>query len=312
MISSVFGKTKPINYILVLSFLFAVFWALRLTRFREEAGEHPLWVALMGLIVLLLSVFVLNFVVQRNQLTGPHSFAILFFAVWTPVFPKAMLNPDALFAAFFILLGMRRLVSLRSLRETRYKAFDATLWFLVASLFVEWAVLLVVLVWAFIYVFEPRSLKTWLMPLAALAVFSLIALAVSLQTGALDFARPHFSYGQIRMAPDFFAWDGGLRLLTFGLLTFLAGAFALVRQRKSGHGRLIMTRLILMTLALILAVVFLHQGGGSHVEILTLLPGVVLLSNFVDVIGRDKWREGVLSALVLAPLLLMVADGILK
>mgnify|MGYP000376207453 CR=1 FL=1 len=39
MISSVFGKTKPINYILVLSFLFVIFWGLLFTRFREEAAR---------------------------------------------------------------------------------------------------------------------------------------------------------------------------------------------------------------------------------------------------------------------------------
>ena len=48
---------------------------------------------------------------------------------------------------------------MRSSRETKFKIFDATIWILVSSLFYDWALLYLILVYAAIYFYEPKNVR---------------------------------------------------------------------------------------------------------------------------------------------------------
>ncbi|MDG1571463.1 DUF6427 family protein [Robiginitalea sp. M366] len=312
MISSVFGKTKPVNYILVLAFLTVLFWVCRLWLYPGEARPQNPVEALVPMAALLLSVFLLNFIVQRNQLTATHSYVILLFALLVLTFPKVLLDPDGLLGHFFVLLGLRRLISLRSLKATRYKVFDATLWFLVASLFIPWALLYLLLCWVFVYVFEPRSLRTWLVPLAAMAVFGLLALAWALQWGDLDFFREHYQFRGIRWDGVWEQWDQHLRLGGFSFLVLAASGVAFLRLGKSGQGRIVVMRLTVLAFLLSMAVVLLETGQGAHVELLAFFPGATLMSKYLETLKKEKMLEAVLIGLTLAAAAVFATQWVLK
>ena len=164
MISSVFGKTKPVNYIILLAFLFVLYWYVQLVLFRIEFDTASLVV--QGLItgLLLFTVFLVNFIVRRNQINESNSYAILFYVLLFVVFPEVVTDNNAILCSFFVLLAARRLISIRTLKSVPQKVFDASIWILISSFFYDWAILFMFLVYLSIYFYDPKSLRTGSFP----------------------------------------------------------------------------------------------------------------------------------------------------
>jgi hypothetical protein len=92
----------------------------------------------------------------------------LFFLLLLLFFPSIFNNLKLLISNFFILLAMRRLVSLQTLKAPKEKIFDASLWIFVASLFHFWAILFILLVYISIFFHVSRDYRNWLLPFVAL------------------------------------------------------------------------------------------------------------------------------------------------
>lgn len=294
MISSVFGKTKPVNYILVLSFLFVCFSLVRFVRFPLEDPIAALPEQALILACLLLSVLAVNFIVQRNQLTGPHSYTIFFFALLVLIFPESLINEAAIAANFFILLALRRLISLKSLRDTKSKLFDGAFWILVSSLFLNGAVLYLLLIWAHILIYEPKNLRNWLVPLAAIAAFALIGTAAAYLLGQPQYFAEHYRFEWAGMETYWAYWAHGWEFALFLAAVLLAGFLAFLKLGKSGQTKILPMRLTALTLLVGLAVVVFWSSGQNSPVLLLFYPSAVFLSRYVETVRRNIIRDGIL------------------
>ena len=299
MISSVFSKTKPVNHILVLSTLGVVFFLEAV--FRRESGItlDNLPSVLLTLACLLFSVLAINFIVSRNQLTAPHSFTLYFFALLVLLFPDSLADSAAIIANLLLLFGMRRLVSMRSLRDIKSKIFDGTFWFLGASLLVDWTLLFLLLPWLYVYLYDPRNIRNWLVPLAAVLLTGLLVAAwisVSGDTGL--FAR-NYRLAWEGTAAYWTDWDHTLRIGIYLAVILLSGLVAFLRLGKSGHGRIVSMRLLAISFLLGLGVVALRGGDAGNPILITFFPAAVFLSKYIETIRKDNWREGILAAFLL-------------
>ena len=115
MISGIFGKTKPINFIILQGFLFVFYWFVNFVLYKNHYGPEKLVTKFVALGILLFSVFLVDFIVKRNQITATNSFAILYFTMLIVIFPEVLLDDNSIFCNFFLLLALRRLLSLKSL-----------------------------------------------------------------------------------------------------------------------------------------------------------------------------------------------------
>jgi hypothetical protein len=95
-------------------------------------------------------------------------------------FPKIWGDLRLLLANFFVLLALRRLVSLQTLKAPKEKIFDACLWIFIASLFQFWALLFVILVYISIVFHVSRDFRNWLIPFVAFFIVGMIFAAYSL------------------------------------------------------------------------------------------------------------------------------------
>lgn len=167
MITSIFKKSTPINYSL-LGILMVVFFFLFQFHSVTTTGSSYGMAQKVGLLVLLFgSLFLSNFIVKKNGLTKSSSYTILFFFLFVLFFPNIMDNMRLLLANFFILLSIRRLVSLQTLKAPKEKIFDASLWIFVASLFQFWCILFIILVYISIIFHVSRDYRNWLIPFVA-------------------------------------------------------------------------------------------------------------------------------------------------
>ncbi len=301
MLTSFFSKSKPVNGVAITIFLIIFFI---IANFKEWFLEFEFLNFLEKLVVLLcliLSVFILNFIAKKNQLTQRSAYKILFFVIFSASFFSLLRNHQAIFANLCVLFALRRVISLQTKKVTQKKIFDATFWICIASLFYFWSILFLVVVYAGILYYLPKP-KNWLIPpIAALAVavltqsFHIIAydqfytFSQWVQWSNLDFSN----YQDLKILLPLSII---LALMLWSLVHFLAVVNKASLSRKPS------LNLILLSLLTSIAVaVFAPTKNGSEL-IFFFVPLSIVASLYFDQ-KRDKvFREVLLVLLILMPL----------
>ncbi|MEC4003505.1 DUF6427 family protein [Flavobacterium sp. SUN052] len=174
MITSIFKKSTPINYSLMGILMVLFFFLYQFHAVSSATSGIEITKKAGILVILFASLFLSNFIVKKNLLTKDSSYTVLFYFIFLLFFPSVLNNINLLLANFFILLSMRRLVSLQTLKAPKEKIFDAALWIFVASLFHFWAILFIILVYISIIFHVSRDYRNWLIPFVALFTTSII------------------------------------------------------------------------------------------------------------------------------------------
>ncbi|WP_433834555.1 DUF6427 family protein [Flavobacterium anhuiense] len=180
MITSVFKKSTPLNYSLVVILILVFFFIFQI--------KDPTWVTsyflafqkVSLLCFILASFFMINFIVKKNGLSKDNGYAILFYLLFILFFPTIFNNSNVIYANFFILLALRRLISLQSLKASKEKIFDAAFWIFVASLFQFWSILFIILVYISIVFHVSRDYRNWVLPFIALLAVTILFYMTSL------------------------------------------------------------------------------------------------------------------------------------
>lgn len=312
MISGIFGKTKPINYVLLLGFIFILYWVVYFYVGNNSAEPAVIvWQSLV-LLVLLFSVLVINFVVNRNQITSANSYVALYFSLLILIFSRSVTDNNAIFCSFFLLLACRRLLSLRSLKNIKLKIMDATLWVLVASLFYDWAILFLILVYIAIYIYEPKNLRNWLVPLVSIIVFVLLSYAVLILANNEGYLLQHYQFQLDNIREVFTDWKLNTKLIIYALLTAVTALAVFLKSGKLGLGRIINLRVITLYFALSIVVIILSLMAGDLPVLISFFPGAVFLGKYVEMIKRKKIKEVVLYASVFIALSIFTAEILIK
>ncbi|MBC7440014.1 MAG: hypothetical protein H7250_08535, partial [Flavobacterium sp.] len=180
MITSVFRKSTPLILFLVV-ILMLVFFFIIIFQDLSWINSGVSIVKKGGLFFILLgSIFITNFVAKKNGLSKDSSYTMLFCFLFLLFFPSVLGNMNLILSNFFILLALRRLISLQSLKESKEKIFDASLWIFVASLFHFWSILYIILVFISIIFHVARDYRNWVLPFIAFFAVGIISIAVSL------------------------------------------------------------------------------------------------------------------------------------
>ncbi len=312
MISIIFGKTKPINYIIVLSFLFVFYWYAHFSMFDRIYSLSQIFWQIFILAVLFFSVFVVNFIVKRNKVTGVNSFTILFYGLLMVVFPETLVDPNAILCSFFLLLATRRLISIRSLKDIKFKIFDATIWILVSSLFYDWALLFMILVFAAIYFYEPKNIRNWLVPFAAAFTALMITECVLVLSGNEQFFVKHYQFAISLKITHFSYWGHSTKLVLFALVTFVAGILAFVKLGKAGFGKVITMRLIALSFVIGLVLNVFKLTDNVYPVMVTFFPSVVFMTKYIESLRKANIREIILMAAVIIPFLVLMTSIAIK
>ncbi len=311
MITSFFGKTKPINYVIVVTFLFLFYWLVHFSLFKKiHTPEELLWQMLM-LLFLSFSIFLVDFIVKKNRITFANSYTILFFTLLMVVFPETLTDSKAILSNTFILLALRRIIGMRSLKGLKGKIFDASLWIFFASFFYDWAILFLLLVFLSIYIYEPKGFRNWLVPLAAFFTAFMLSSAFLVLIGKLDFLFTHYTFSILFDFGNYLKWANSGRLIIYGLALFILIVLAFINLGNSGVGKIITMRLVVFFLVLGLILNGLVSSEEQHPILLTFFPGAVLMSSYVESIKRVNIREIVLLVSILAPFIVFLSTMVL-
>lgn len=177
MITTIFSKSRLFNYVLVtlLLILFFFLYQFKNADWLQSAASIGKKGILLSLLIA--SLFISNFITKKNGLSKDNTYPFLFFFTFLILFPTTLGNANLIISNFFILLALRRLISLQSLVTPKEKIFDASMWIFIAALFQFWSILFIVLVFVSIALHVARDYRNWILPYIALFAISVLCTA---------------------------------------------------------------------------------------------------------------------------------------
>ncbi|SDE77675.1 DUF6427 family protein [Cellulophaga baltica] len=306
MISSIFGKTKPINYILILSFLFVFYWFTVFILYSIPYNSNTILLQIVALGVLLFDIFIINFIVKRNKITADHSYTILFFTLLILIFPETLLDNYSIICSFFLLIALRRLLSIKSLKAIKIKLFDASMWVAIASLFYDWAILFLILVYITIYLYNPKNIRNWIIPFIGVATVFLIASAVFILIDQPEYILNHYKFTVSTTSEYLLEWRHSLRLLTYIFAILFLIVLMFIKLSSCGQGRINTMRLINIFFLIGITITLLNSNHEISPILMTFFPATVFMSNYIETIKKPNIKEIALIASIIIPFIILL------
>lgn len=298
MITSVFGKSRPVNYIL-LSVLLVICYFLYLQKTPDTLVSVESWILRTGLLLLLTaSIFIINFIAKKNNLSKDNSYTFLFFFSFLILFPTTLGNVDLILSNFFILLALRRLISLQSLLTPKEKIFDASLWIFLAAIFHFWSIFFILIVFVSIIFHVSRDYRNWVLPFIAFFAVVVIGLLYafifdqSLIETVIDSAKIDFNFNYFTNNFQNFALS---LYVVSGLFFFVTQALTVTNKplnMQSSYKKIIVAFFLGV-------VVFLISAEKSNsLLIYTFAPLAILATNHVESMQISWLKETIVYFIV--------------
>jgi len=304
MLTSFFSKSRPINLTVVVVLL-VIFYAS--ANFFEWGQGENVWdlfqeVAVLGLLIL--SLFVLNFIAKKNDLTKRSAYKTLLFGLFAISFGELLENAPVIISNLCILLALRRIISLKSHKFVQQKIFDATFWIAIATLYNFWSVLFFLLIFFAILNFA-AAFKNWLVPFVAFVAVA--ALTVTFHLLAYDeiytishwFQASNFDFTLYNVPSILVPLSIILGLLLWTLFPYFNAI-----QKASVTRRPVLSMILFCLVISIAVAVFAPTKNGSEF-IFFFVPLSIIASNYFDSKKDRIFKETLLALLILMPFALI-------
>jgi len=298
MITSIFKKSSIVNYALVFLLLLASFFVYQNSLLSQTITGIGNSANALLIILLLVCFFLVNFIVKKNGLTKNSSYAIFFFLLYLMLFPTVFSYSNLLFANFFLLLAMRRIISLQTLKAPKEKIFDASFWIFLAALFHFWSIFYIVLVFIAIILHVSKDYRNWIIPFIALfAVTILFFLANSILDNTLLSTLLDKTY----ISFDFYYFENVYQRIALALFTsislffFVTHVFDLPNKAlnmQSSH------KTILFSFILGVGIYLLSANKNNGCLAFCFGPLAIIGANFIEKIENNWVKEIVVYALL--------------
>lgn len=291
MLANFFGKSKPINFI-VLFGLFLGYFILSV--FSKELSFN-----LVKEVAWFLVVFsVYNFIIAKNLLTYDNSFAFLFFVILIGFFPSIITINTTFFANLTVLLFLRKVYSLQSSKNVFHKLFDGGLWLGISFLIEPYTGLLIILLYLSIFLHQRYTYQTLLIPI--IGVFGPLFLYFTYFFWH-DNPDKFSSLFNWSFYPDFSLYTDQKFLLPVIFISFFVVISVFLKSPKalSVKNKFRKNWILILTHLIITTVILLLVKGGSGSEFLyVFFPLSVILANGIEFFQK-KWYADVIIVLFL-------------
>ena len=302
MISSFFEKSKPIHSVIAASILLLVFVFAKLSSLNEPFSAYLLLKQIGIFLLCVLTVFLLDFLVSKNNLTRKNSYKVLVFVLFVALLPKSILNTNYLIANIFILFAIRRLISLRSQKQIKKKLFDAAFWIALSVFFCPWCILFLLLILISLFLYSIVDVKNWVVPIIGAATVIIIAWSYMIIMGIDYLAYINSMFG---VSFDFSNLND-LSIVVAITLLLSYGNWAIIfyikqlKSKKKNYRPSFIIILVAEIIALAVVVVIPDKNGSEFLFLFA--PLAIILTNYLEIIEEKWFREVMLLLLIIAPL----------
>lgn len=291
MLTSFFGKSNPVNFLILGAFIIVGYLLGAISGSSNIITSFSLLNHGFFIVLSILSMLLLDFIIRKNHLTKNNTFAILFFTCFLVMLPVIFLQHKILLANAFLLLAIRRIMSLRSDKNSSKKILDASIWITVASLFYFWSLLFFIPLFIAILQKPNTNYKQILIPFTGFVAVLMINTAYQLVINdsllwfvkwqdaiSFDFSR-YNSAGvlvPITVILTFYIWAGIYRVLKLSMVPL---------KERSNY-------LLLLYLSITALLVALAGPEKTGAEILFILaPIAIIVTNYIENFETERYVE---------------------
>lgn len=301
MITSIFSKSKPINFIIVVVFVILLFvfsnYASLFNTFEDSIT------AIIKLLITLFLIFLLDFVISKNNLTQKNSYAIMTFGLLFAMFPEALSFSELLFSNLFILFALRRLISLHSNVNIKKKLFDAGFWIMLATLFYFWSILFFALVLVALIYHSQNDIKNTIIPFVGVATVIILVIAYNIFVHGVYIRSSNF---QRFASLDYTPYNSKANILKFTVL-FTSYVWILIyffRTLPDKNKKLRPSYFMIAwasIIALLVAVISPVKNGSEFIFLFA--PFSIIMANYIEVISERWFKEVFVILLIITPII---------
>lgn len=303
MIASIFNKSRPFNYILVSVLLVLCFFIYQIQPVETPTESSFLLGGLVSkgiiLVLLVASLFIINFITKRNGLSKDNSFSALFFVSFMLFIPSVFDNFKIVISSFFILLAMRRLISMKSLLTPKEKIFDASLWIFVAALFHFWSILFIFIVFVSIIFHVSGDYRNWVLPFIAFFTVGILFVFFSL---LIDKEWLSVVWNQTGTDFEFYYLEksaSNAALILYALFSVVFLISMIFTMSKRPIIMLASYKKVIFIFLISVLIYIISPEKSNSLLLFGLMPISILATSFIEM-NRDSVLKEIVTATVLA------------
>ena len=302
MITSVFKKSTPLNLILVVFLMLVFFLVYQFQELSWTNSAGSILNKVMIFTILLASIFITNFIAKKNGLSKDSSYIIFFYFLLLLFFPSIFDNANLISSNFFILLALRRLISLQSLKASKEKIFDASLWIFVAALFHFWSILYIVLVFISIIFYVSRDYRNWVLPFIAF-----FAVGISSMLFSLIFNKDILGYINANAITNFNIdyFTNNYQNASFSIYLTVALFFVISMLVSLPNRPLVLNasyKKIIGSFFIGIVIFAISSNKSNDLLVFTIAPLAIMATSHIEVKQLQLKQEMVLAVLILCSL----------
>ncbi len=299
MITSLFRKSTPLNYSLVIIGVLLGFYIIQIHLNLGDITGFVFMKDLLLLTIIYASLFTANFITKKNGLSKDSAFTVLFYFLFLLFFPSVWNDFNLLISNFFILLALRRLLSMHSAKAPKEKIFDASLWIFFASFFHFWSILFILLVFISILFNTARDYRNWILPFIAFFVAATIFVLAALffETNWISIL---FENMKINYKIDYF--ENNYQNLALSIYTTIALFFLVSMIFSLSKRALILQSSFNKIIAAIIIGIFIFiisPHKSNDILIYTIAPLSIMATSHIEMTKVKLQREIILGVLII-------------
>lgn len=301
MLTRIFGKSAPVNYLLLSILLLCGLLAYNQLLASQPASVfHVLGEALALVFIMLL----LDFIIRKNRINGNNNYGILIFVLMVLMVPQVLFRSEIVLGTVFCLLALRRTFSLYSPRNVEKKILDASLWIAVASFFSFYNIALLMVLYYAISVQSHLRFNHLLIPVLGMGAAAVIITSLYV---VLYNSFNWLDLLEIASMLDFYAYGTArglyltvvLSVLSLTAITTTIRRYGLLNRKTRPFFLLLPFSLITL---LFCSIMIDHKDGSEWLLVMPVLAAGTAV--FVETVLNRIIREVVLWALLISTLLL--------
>ena len=307
MLANFFGKSNPVNFIVVflifLGFYIANFFTVNFLQFVDV---NVILNQLLAVVLFLFLFLFYNFILTKNKLTLNNSYGLLLFALFSGFFPAVFLNVTTIFLNLLLLIFLRRVFSLRSNKDIYKKIFDCGFWLGILFLLDSTTVIFGMLIFLSVRMFQKLTVRTLLIPV-------------------VGFVTPVFCYfsyclweGDTSEFSNLFLWYSNYNFEVYTANKFLFSTLFLgigslisifIKTPKvfliSGDYRKYWI-LIIFNFFLAITVFLIQNTHQTNKILLLFFPASIIITNWLESIERVFIKNIFIIVLIATPVILFI------
>ena len=286
MLANFFGKSKPVNFILIVV-LFLIYNYLNLFLHKSNTVELSTFlnnlIFLLGFIVIF---FLFVFIVAKNKLTFDNTYAFLLFVISIGFLNISSISYWKIAEVILLLLLLRRVYSLRTLNATFQKLYDSGLWLGVLFLIASQNLVYILVVYGGILLFVKLTYKSVIIPLIGVVTPLFLFFTFHFYQDSMS---EFYQVFDLNLGVNFQFLDvfsNQIVLMIFGILTlvsvlFKSGDIFAVSNKFKRSWVLLMVHFITVILYLLI-----KENVTSVDLLLFLIPSTIIIANWIQSIKR--------------------------